>query len=798
MAIVRLFVEKTKEHRSASKKVASDITNVLGIDVEDVKIILRYDIDGLDGENLEKAKTSIFSEPPVDTLTTATSYKLQEGYSIFGVEFLPGQYDQRADSACQCVQLLTKSARPLIRCATLYAIKGVSASELEKIKDYIINPVEARECSLDMPTTLEAVYPKPSAVKLVEGFIDFDEKKIAKYHETMGFAMAKEDLLFVQKHFKKEYRNPTETELKVIDTYWSDHCRHTTFLTRLNKVIIKSAIPQIKSSYENYIALFNKHYNGRQDKYPSLMDMATMGTRELYSRGKLDNLDESEEINACSIKVTADVEGKEEEWLVMFKNETHNHPTEIEPYGGAATCLGGAIRDPLSGRVYVYQAMRITGAGDINAPFAKTLKGKLPQRVISKTATAGFSSYGNQIGLATGIVQEIYHKDYMAKRLETGFVVGAAKAENVVRERPEAGDIVVLIGGKTGRDGCGGATGSSKAHTIDSIDECGAEVQKGNPLVERKIQRLFRNEKVTKLIKRCNDFGAGGVSVAIGELSEGLDINLDAVPKKYDGLNATELAISESQERMAGVVRESDVDKIIEYSAQENLDATVVAKITDKGRMRMFFDNNMIVDLSREFLDTNGVAQVADAEILDKVVKYFDTLPKSVAQAHAKKSASKMLEESLALYNVASQKGLGETFDSTIGAGTIFMPFGGKNQLTPAINMAGKLPVTKGETDTATVCSYGFDPFLMSESPFTGAVYSVLLSAIKVVVAGVPLSSIRLTMQEFFERLRKDSKRWGKPTSAMLGALYAQPQRLFCHRWPGPLPAECYLSTPPE
>ncbi len=544
MSIVRLFVEKKPEHRSGAKKLMSDIQNVLGVDVSDVRVVLRYDIEGLDGENLEKAKVTIFSEPPVDELIEATELAVEAGYQIFGSEFLPGQYDQRADSACQCVQLLTQSARPTIRMATLYLIKGASGGEMEKIKDYIINPVEARECSLQMPQTLVSVYAPPAPVKTIESFILWEESEVARYHASMGFAMAIEDLLFVQKHFKSEKRNPTETELKVIDTYWSDHCRHTTFMTRLDKVTIKSAIPQIEQSYDEYNALFKKHYATRLDKYPSLMDMATMSTREMRSRGKLENLDESEEINACSIKVTAEIDGKEEDWLVMFKNETHNHPTEIEPFGGAATCLGGAIRDPLSGRVYVYQAMRITGAGDINLGFNKTMKGKLPQRVISKTASAGFSSYGNQIGLATGIVQEVYHKDYVAKRLETGFVVGAAPAKNVVRERPSAGDVVVLIGGETGRDGCGGATGSSKAHTIDSIDECGAEVQKGNPLTERKIQRLFRNEKVTTLIKRCNDFGAGGVSVAIGELSDGLDIDLDKVPKKYQGLNATETAIS--------------------------------------------------------------------------------------------------------------------------------------------------------------------------------------------------------------------------------------------------------------
>ena len=771
MSIKRLFVEKKEGFRSHAESLRGDVKSVLGINLTELRYILRYDVDGIADKHWRKAVAGVFSEPPVDDVTEGEKPNLGGEYMIFGTEYLPGQYDQRADSAAQCVQLLTKGARPLIRCATVYAVKGCNADELKKIKNYFINPVESRECSQEMPASLSLSVSDPEPVKLVDGFTDMDEEEIAKYHAGFGFAMTVQDLLFVQAHFRSERRNPTVTELKVIDTYWSDHCRHTTFLTTLEKVDIKSDIPEIRESYENYLRLFNKHHNGRPDKYPNLMDIATMGARELKAQGKLQNLDESDEINACSVRVTAVVDGAEEEWLVMFKNETHNHPTEIEPFGGAATCLGGAIRDPLSGRVYVYQAMRITGAADVNAPFEKTLKGKLPQRVISKTAAAGFSSYGNQIGLATGIVNEMYHDGFVAKRLETGFVVGAAPADNVVRAKPEPGDAVMLIGGATGRDGCGGATGSSKAHTVDSVVTCGAEVQKGNPLTERKIQRLFRNPSVTRLIKKCNDFGAGGVCVAIGELSDGLDINLDAVPKKYLGLSATELAISESQERMAVVISASDVKKMQELCAEENLDATEVALVTDTKRMRMYLGGNLIVDLSRRFLDSNGVRQSAEALIKEKSVKFFSS---PALAAEGKKTAPDKLEALLKDYNTASQKGLSEIFDSTIGANTVLMPFGGKYQLTPSISMAAKLPVTNGTTDTCTVCSWGCDPRLMSESPFTGAVYSVLLSVIKVALTGAPLSTVRLTFQEFFERLRDEKERWGKPLSALLGALHAQ------------------------
>ncbi len=769
--IKRLFVEKKEGLRHSADKIKSDVEGVLGIRAEWVRVFLRYDVEGLEGEDFNRAVTSVFSEPPVDDVYFEELPNT--GGALILSEYLPGQYDQRADSAAQCVQMLTLSSRPLIRCATVYAFGGVNEAQKEKIASYLINPVEARAASEAKPETLVETYDEPGPAKMVSGFLEFAESDLKGYHARMGFAMSVEDLMFVQAHFRSERREPTETELKVIDTYWSDHCRHTTFLTHLKSVKIKSENPALQAAYERYLRLFNEHHNGRPDKYPCLMDIATIGVRELKKQGKLDNLDASDEINACSIKVTAEVDGKPEQWLVMFKNETHNHPTEIEPFGGAATCLGGAIRDPLSGRVYVYQAMRVTGAADITEPYEKTLKGKLPQRVISKTAAAGFSSYGNQIGLATGGVHEVFHPGYVAKRLETGFVVGAAPAENVVRSVPESGDVVLLIGGATGRDGCGGATGSSKAHTEKSLGTCGAEVQKGNPLTERKIQRLFRKNEVTRLIKRCNDFGAGGVSVAIGELSPGLDINLDAVPKKYYGLNATELAISESQERMAVVIRAQDEEKMLALCSEENLSATKVATVTDRASMRMFYGGNLVVDLPRKFLDSNGVRQHTDAVIRDGEVKFFGTLPKETDSAIKKGDIATAVRTTLSQLNVCSQKGLGETFDSTIGAGSVLMPFGGKYQLTPSIAMAALLPAS-GITDTATVCAYGFNPSLMSESPFTGAIYSVLLSVIKTVCAGAPLSSVRLTLQEFFERMNGDPSRWGKPTAALLGALTAE------------------------
>ena len=768
--IRRLFVEKKRGEDVAAKRVKNDLANVLGLEVDDVRIFIRYDTEGMTDAEYAAAVPAVFSEPPVDNVYDALP--VLAGYYLIGVEYLPGQYDQRADSAAQCVQLLNRSERPLIRTATIYAVKGVSEDDGKRVEKYLVNPVEARLCSFDMPTTLTPDVAPPEPVHTVDGFTKFGRSEIEAYHKQMGFAMSVEDLAFVRDHFAEERRDPTVTELKVIDTYWSDHCRHTTFLTELEKIRIKGDMTPVEDAYETYTKLFESLYKGRDDKYVCLMDMATIGAKEIKRKGLLDNLDASDEINACSVKVKADVDGQEQDWLVMFKNETHNHPTEIEPFGGAATCLGGAIRDPLSGRAYVYQSMRITGAGDINADVDKTLKGKLPQRVISKTAAAGFSSYGNQIGLATGTVREVYHPGFAAKRLETGFVVGAAPAENVVRKEPVPGDVVLLIGGETGRDGCGGATGSSKAHTVESIDLCGAEVQKGNPLTERKIQRLFRNPKCTRLIKRCNDFGAGGVSVAIGELSPGLDIDLDAVPKKYSGLSATELAISESQERMAVVVAAADADAMKALCAKENLSATVVATVTADERMRMFCGGATVVDLPRSFLDTNGVRQTAQATIKENVTDYFK-LPSKYESKYNKGEYTDILASILADYNVCSQKGLAEMFDSTIGAASVLMPFGGAAQLTPASVMAAKLPVD-GFTDTATVSAYGYDPYLMDEGCFIGAVYSVLVSVVKAVVAGAPLDTVRLTFQEFFERLRTEPERWGKPTAALLGALDAQ------------------------
>ena len=761
-----LFVEKKTGYDTVRRRKQAEIESALSIKTE-MRMLIRYNIEGLDGDDFERAKLTIFSEPPVDEV-----YEEEvdlSGYTVIGVELLPGQYDQRADSAAQCVQLLTRGKRPLIKTATLYAFKGADKELAEKLGKYLVNPVESRLCSFEKPSTLETAYDEAPPVPEVTGFTSMDEKALSGYHASMGFAMSLEDLAFVRDYFRGEHREPTETELKVIDTYWSDHCRHTTFGTRLTEIETDTDIPELKEALAEYGKLHDEFAKGRPDKkYPTLMDMATIGAKTLKKRGMIPDLDESEEINACSIKVTADVDGKPEDWLVMFKNETHNHPTEIEPFGGAATCLGGAIRDPLSGRVYVYQSMRVTGAGDINEPLSATLRGKLPQRTISTTAAAGFSSYGNQIGLATGEVHEMYHEGYKAKRLETGFVVGAAPAYNVVRSRPEPGDVVLLIGGETGRDGCGGATGSSKAHDVHSLDSCGAEVQKGNPLTERKIQRLFRNPEVTRLIKRCNDFGAGGVSVAVGELADGLDISLDAVPKKYQGLSSTELAISESQERMAVVIAAEDAEKMIALCAEENLGATILATVTDTGRMRMTHKGRTVVDISREFLNTNGVAQEHKAVLDDKAPVYFKS---RVRGADGK--GLDALKQALSSYNVCSQRGLGEMFDSTIGAATVYMPFGGKNKLTPPPAMAAKLPV-RGETNTATVSAFACYPDLLTESRFVGAAYSVLMSVLKVAATGADWRRVRLTFQEFFERLGKDPVRWGRPASALLGALWAQ------------------------
>ena len=758
--IYRVFVEK-KENLQA-KKIREDLSAQLGIAVEDLREVIRYDAEGLSEEELQGAIVNVFSEPPVDNVWRE-ELPVGEGYKVFAIAFLDGQYDQRADSAAQCVQLLTQKTRPLIKCARVIAVKGVTDEQLERIKKHLINPVESAEVSLEKPKTLVRAKMETHDVADVAGFIDMSEEEIEAYHRKNGFAMSVEDLVFVRDYFKEEGRDPTETEIKVIDTYWSDHCRHTTFATEIREVDIHSDNPHIAAAYRLYKQLFDEFNAGRADKYPCLMDIATIAVKKLKKEGRLDNLDLSDEINACSICIDAEIDGKTEKYLVMFKNETHNHPTEIEPFGGAATCLGGAIRDPLSGRTYVYQAMRITGSADPREKIKDTMPGKLPQRVITKTAAAGFSSYGNQIGLATGIVDEVYHPGYKAKRLETGFVVGGARRDMVYREKPQKGDVIILLGGETGRDGCGGATGSSKAHDAHSVETCGAEVQKGNPLTERKLQRLFLHRDATRMIKKCNDFGAGGVSVAIGELSDGLVIDLDKVPLKYEGLSGTELAISESQERMAVVVAEKDVDAFIALAAQENLAATPVAVVTDDRRMKMLFKGRTIVDISRDFLDTNGVKQVIAAEICDDVPQYF---------AAGGVDFREGLVRALSDLNVCSKKGLSEMFDSTIGARTVFMPFGGKTQLTPAIAMAAK--ICGGETDVATVSAYGYCSKLMSESPFTGAIYSIVTSVAKLIAAGCDFDAIRLTFQEYFMRLNRDPKRWGVPLSALLGALYAQ------------------------
>ena len=759
--IYRIFVEK-KDNLQA-KHVKEDIKNLLKIDVEDVRKLIRYDVEGMTEEEFGKAVPTVFSEPPVDDVYLE-NVSFGEDYKVFAISYLTGQYDQRADSAAQCVQLLTQKERPLIKCANIYAIKGVDDESLARIKKHLINPVESEEVSLEKPTSLAHVTIEAEDVKSVKGFIKMSDEEIAAYHAKMGFAMSVADLAFVRDYFIKERRDPTETEIKVIDTYWSDHCRHTTFATRIDNIEVHSDNPRINEALALYRDLFNELYKDRTDKYPCLMDIATIAVKKLKKEGLLDNLDESDEINACSINIDVTLDGKPEKYTVMFKNETHNHPTEIEPFGGAATCLGGAIRDPLSGRTYVLQAMRVTGAADPNEPIENTMHGKLPQRVITTTAAAGFSSYGNQIGLATGQVDEVYHPGYKAKRLETGFVVGGATSDMIYREKPAAGDVVILLGGETGRDGCGGATGSSKAHDEKSVQTCGAEVQKGNALTERKLQRLFLNKEATRLIKKCNDFGAGGVSVAIGELADGLIIELDKVPKKYEGLSGTELAISESQERMAVVVNASDVDRFIELAAEENLSATPVATVTDDRRMKMYHRGKAIVDISRDFLDTNGVKQVTDALIEDNATHFFDRVNV--------RDFEKEMNKTLASLNVCSKKGLAEMFDSTIGARSVYMPFGGKYQLTPVTAMAAK--VVGGETDDCTVSAYGYCPELMSSSPFTGAIYSIVASVAKVVAAGADYKDIRLTLQEFFMRLREDKKRWGVPLSALLGALYAQ------------------------
>jgi len=775
MSVIRLFVERKEKYRVQAAAKKASLEKFLKISIEDLRIVNRFDVEGLSLKQIETLTNSVFADASIDEVTLASQPSLGAEYSVIAVEFLPSQYDQREDFCAQTASMATGVEGVLVSYATIYAFKGVKASDLDKLKKYLINPVEAQVAATDVPQTLKDHFAPPAPVAMVDGFIDFDAKKLVAYHKEADFAMSIEDLAHVQNHFKKIYRNPTVLELKAIDTYWSDRCRHTTFLTRLKNVVIKSDIAAISDTFEQYLALFNKHYNGRADKYPSLMDIATMGARELRSRGKLDNVEICEETNACTMFVEADVDGKQEDWKVMFNHEMHSHSAEIEPYGGAATVLGSAMKDPLSGRGYVYHSMRVTGAADSNTPFKNTLKNKLPQRYLTQTAADGFSSYANLVGLAGGIVQEYYHAGYAAKRMEASFTVAAAPVQNVIKSKPEPGDVVLYIGGATGRDGCGGAMGcgKSKSHTDKSMLEDSAQVQKGTPIIARKLQRLYRNPEFSTRVKRSSNFGAGGVSVAVGGLSEGLEIQLDKVPTQCAGLSATEIAISESQERMAVVVAAKDVAKVTELAAAENLNAYSIATVSDSGHMRMYYHGNMVLDIQRAFLNTNGVAQTQSAKITEKPVNYFTSLDKRVAAVY-KKGVAAALKASLALSGVASQKGMAEMFDSTSGGGSVFTPLGGKNRLTPAINMAAKLPLLQGETDTCTVCAHGYNPDLFSESPFTGAVYAVLSSIVKVVVAGVPLNTIRLTFQEYFEKLRDEDLRWGKPVSALLGSLYTQ------------------------
>ncbi len=772
--VKRLFVEKKKPYDVEAQGLLKDLRETLGIkSLESVKIVNRYDIEGISEEEYKMARNTIFSEPPVDNAYDE-KYSIPVNCRAFAVEYLPGQYDQRADSAAQCIQLLTQGDRPEIKAARVIVLCGdVSDEELSEIKKYYINPVESQEAGMEKPQTLKTEVEQPEAVSTIDGFIGMSEKQLLELQKEMGLAMSFDDIVFCQSYFKDtEKRDPSVTEMRMIDTYWSDHCRHTTFLTCIDSVEFQEGKYSgiIEETFRDYTSAREEIYKDRTDKDVCLMDVALMAMKKLKKQGKLEDLDLSDEINACSIVVNADVNGKNEEWLVMFKNETHNHPTEIEPFGGAATCLGGAIRDPLSGRVYVYQAMRVTGSGDPRTRLEDTIPGKLPQKKITTGAAAGYSSYGNQIGLATGQVAEIYNEGYVAKRMEIGAVIGAAPRKNVVRMQPAAGDKIILLGGRTGRDGCGGATGSSKAHTEESLVSCGAEVQKGNAPTERKIQRLFRNPEVSTLIKRCNDFGAGGVSVAIGELADGLEIDLDMVPKKYEGLDGTELAISESQERMAVVVEAADVEKFIRYSSMENLEAVVVAEVTSAPRLKMKWKGNKIVDLSREFLNSNGAKQRISIQVeAPKEDSYFDKYNKIEIENLTDKWIANLQN-----LNRCSQKGLVERFDSTIGASTVLMPFGGKNQLTPAEGMAAKLPLLEGDTTTGSLMSYGYNPEISVWSPFHGAVYAVVESVAKIVAMGGDYKKVRLTLQEYFEKLGKDAKRWGKPLSALLGAYYAQ------------------------
>ena len=774
--VIRIFVEKRDAMNVVAEQTKWDLRHNLGIRaIEDLRFINRYDIEGMTREEFDRAKNIILSEPNQDVIYEE-NLPVEDGFRVFAMEYLPGQYDQRADSAEQCVQLLTQGERCKILTARVVAVKGdITDEEFEKIQNYLINPVESRLASLEKPDSLEIPIEQPENVKTIEGFISWNDDEMAEFFGSMGFAMTLDDLKFTRDYFRDtEHRDPTVTELRVIDTYWSDHCRHTTFLTKLNKIEIeKSALSKvIGDALDAYYETRDEVYGKDTDRNVSLMDMALIGMKALKKRGLIPDLDESEEINACSIEVPVTIDGKVEKWLVQFKNETHNHPTEIEPFGGAATCLGGAIRDPLSGRAYIYQAMRVTGSGDPTIPFKDTMEGKLPSRKITTGAAQGYSSYGNQIGLATGQVVELYDKGYVAKRMEIGAVIGASPKENVIREVPAPDDVIVLLGGRTGRDGCGGATGSSKAHTTSSIETCGAEVQKGNPPTERKIQRLFRNPEVAKMIKRCNDFGAGGVCVAIGELADGLTVDLDKVTKKYEGLDGTELAISESQERMAVVLDKGDVAKFIELSQTENLEATAVAVVTENPRLTMNWRGDTIVDISREFLNTNGVTQTAGAYITapDENNCYRARCPECLEGL----DTAEAVKKNMARLEVCSQIGLSERFDASIGAGTVIMPFGGKTQLTPQEAMAAKIPLVKGETDDASAMSYGFIPAVSRWSPFHGSAYAVVESLSKLLAIGAYPLKARLTFQEYFERLKDKPERWGKPAAALLGAMQAQ------------------------
>ena len=781
----RIYVEKKAPFAVKAKELKGDLKNYLNLKtIEDVRIFIRYDVEHISDEVFERACRTVFSEPPVDELYRE-EIAVPENGRVFSVEYLPGQFDQRADSAVQCVKFLNEEENPIIRTATTYLITGsLTDEEFEQIKSYCINPVDSRETGMVKPDTLETVYEEPADVKVLDGFAHLPEMELKALYDSLGLAMTFRDFQHIQNYFAgEEHRDPTMTEIRVLDTYWSDHCRHTTFSTELKNVEFEDGYysEPIKKAYQSYLDTREELFAGRKDKFICLMDLALAGMRRLKKEGKLADMEESEEINACSVIVPVEMDygnGPEtEEWLVFFKNETHNHPTEIEPFGGAATCLGGAIRDPLSGRGYVYQAMRVTGAADPTVPVAETLKGKLPQKKLVRGAADGYSSYGNQIGLATGYVKEIYHPDYVAKRMEIGAVMGAAPRKNVVRATSDPGDIIILLGGRTGRDGCGGATGSSKVHTEASIETCGAEVQKGNAPTERKIQRLFRRAEVSRLIKKCNDFGAGGVSVAIGELADGLRVDLDKVPKKYAGLDGTELAISESQERMAVVVDPKDVEAFLGYAAEENLEAVSVAEVTEEPRLVLSWRGKEIVNLSRAFLNTNGAHQETDVyvEVPKEGTSYFDTwaVPaagEAVEAGDAKKAWLSLLSD----LNVCSQKGLVEMFDSSIGAGSVLMPYGGKYQLTETQVMAAKLPVLEGKTDTVTLMSYGFDPYLSSWSPYHGAVYAVTESIARIVAAGGDHTKIRFTFQEYFRRMTEEAKRWSQPFAALLGAFDAQ------------------------